>query len=374
MPLLSERQFLFDEEHGASRTMSQILRWLDALFERQPRNNVLAASMLMSFAIGGVDYIARGDLLILYLAPVFIAAWYGGSRTGGVVAMYCAAAWFISEAVKAGSEGTSPAAVWTLLARLIMFLVITKIVSKLRETMRQQVELSQFIVHDLRSPLASAITGLMSLEQMQTNLNDVEKEMVALALVSNQRALELVNSILDVSKLETGKMAIQREKVELASFLDDCFEQVALWAKGNGVEVRRTASGDAAYFDRALTARVLVNLLGNALKFSPPGSVVLLTAHSVGHEPIRFTVEDEGPGIPPDFVETIFEPFAQVAGTKGGTGLGLTFCRLAVHAQGGKIWVESALGKGTHMIFTLPYVAPASISSPHRATAFDSEA
>ncbi len=354
--------------------MKRILPRLDALFARQRKNTILAVAMIMAFVIGGLDYWSRGDLLILYLAPVFIAAWYGGSRTGGVVAIYCAAAWFISEAVKTNFEGATPSSIWTLIARLVMFLAITKIVSKLRETMRQQVELTQFIVHDLRSPLASAITGLMSLEQMQTNLNELEKEMVALALVSNQRALELVNSILDVSKLETGKMAIQREMVDLNQFLDDCFEQVALWAKGNNVEVRRVTGSESAYFDRALTARVLVNLLGNALKFSPPGSVVLLTAHSSGHEPIRFTVEDQGPGIPPDFVESIFEPFAQVAGTKGGTGLGLTFCRLAVQAQGGKIWVESTLGKGTHMIFTLPHVNPQATTIAQRAAALESEA
>jgi signal transduction histidine kinase len=220
--------------------------------------------------------------------------------------------------------------------------------------MRQQRELMQFIVHDLRSPISSSITGLLTLQQTSTALEDDEKEMVQLSLISNQRALGLVNSMLDVAKLEAGKMPIHLAKIAVDPLVSNCFEQVSLWAKSSEVRLVNDVQVFQAYLDPDLTSRVLVNLISNALKFSPPGTEVKLSVIAAGHGTIRFSVQDSGPGIPPDYLETVFNPFGQVKGTRGGTGLGLTFCRLAVHAQGGKIWVESQLGKGTTMQFTLP--------------------
>ncbi|HEY0867846.1 MAG TPA: HAMP domain-containing sensor histidine kinase, partial [Fimbriimonas sp.] len=231
---------------------------------------------------------------------------------------------------------------------------LARVLSKLRESREQQKELTGFIVHDLRSPISSAITGLITLEQTG-HLGELEQEMVTLALVSNQRALSLVNSMLDVAKLESGKMELRTEAVALDRFVDDAFDQVALWARSHEIGLVKEVHVATAMLDPALTMRILVNLLSNALKFSPPGSNVVVHVDPSPKDGIRFAVQDHGPGIPPEYAERIFEPFSQVKGTQGGTGLGLTFCRLAVHAQGGRIWVDSHLGKGTSMIFTLPH-------------------
>jgi signal transduction histidine kinase len=151
-------------------------------------------------------------------------------------------------------------------------------------------------------------------------------------------------------------MELRHETVQLDQFVEDAFAQVALWARSNEVNLVKDVHVASAILDPSLTMRVVVNLLSNALKFSPRGAAINVKIEPAGKDGVRFEVRDQGPGIPQEFANAIFEPFSQVKGTEGGTGLGLTFCRLAVHAQGGKIWVESQLGKGTRMVFTLPHV------------------
>jgi len=308
----------------------------------------------MALLIGATDYQGSSGLLIFYVAPIAIASWYGGKRIGGVIAVYCAAAWFVAVTFFGSAQVFSWSSMWSLVARAFIFLVLNHVIARLHESMRQQKELTEFIVHDLRSPLSSAITGLLTLQQSPGSMLEDDREMVQLALVSNQRALGLVNSMLDVAKLETGKMPLRIERVALDSMVSNCFEQVALWAKSDDIRLVSDVHVYQCYLDPELTGRVIVNLLSNALKFSSPGSEIKVTVANSGHGGIKVSVQDHGPGIPPDYVESLFEPFSQAKGTKGGTGLGLTFCRLAIHAQGGRIWVESALNRGTTMHFTLP--------------------
>ncbi len=321
--------------------------------------------MALAILIGVAGFFMPADLLIFYLAPIFVASWYGGWRVGSVISIYCALAWFLKEAVIAGINGVDAVEIWALVARLAVFLLITRIASMLHHRSRLQTELTHFIVHDLRSPIASAITGLHTLEQMGSVTDASSKEMVSLALVSNQRALDLVNSILDVSKLESGKMEVHYDEVDLAHLVDQCFAHVALWAKTQSVRLAHSETIARATVDPALTTRILSNLLSNALKFSPDEGLISVSIARAGRDGVHFAVQDQGPGIPPEHVDTIFEPFNQVKGTKGGTGLGLTFCRLAVQAQGGKIWVESVSGKGTTMHFVIPHPQdPAAASKP----------
>jgi signal transduction histidine kinase len=299
-----------------------------------------------------MDVHGSTGLLIVYLVPIFLAAWYGGSRVGAVIAIYCAAAWFLAGEFTAGFKDVDTVALGSFLARLAIFLVMTQVLARLRESIRLQHQLTQFIVHDLRSPISSSITGLLTLQQSGTHLDDFEQEMVSLALVSNQRALTLVNSMLDVSKLQAGSMTMNVQHVLIDEIVEEAVKQVTLWANSEEVHLEPDVNVPNGLLDRELTVRVLVNLLSNALKYSPRGGNIRIgvTAQGTG---LRFVVEDHGPGIPAEYVQTVFEPFGQVRGTKGGTGLGLTFCRLAVQAQGGRIWAESVVGKGTKMIFTI---------------------
>ena len=340
--------------HPQAKLHSRVLDSLDRWFETRSTNQILLFCLVMAILVGASDFQGATGLLIVYVAPIAIAAWYGGKRVGTVIAVYCAAAWYLAVTFLGPAHDFSPNSLLSLAARLAMFLVLTSVISRLRESMRQQRELMEFIVHDLRSPISSSITGLLTLQQTAPTLGEEDQEMIQLALVSNQRALGLVNSMLDVAKLETGKMPIHLEKVALDPLVANCFEQVALWAKSAEVRLISDVQVFQTCLDPDLTSRVMVNLLSNALKYSSPGSEVRLTVTTAAHGALRFSVQDFGPGIPADYLESVFQPFAQVKGTRGGTGLGLTFCRLAVHAQGGRIWVESQVGKGTTMHFTLP--------------------
>lgn len=330
---------------------------LDSYFQRLSRNAIVVVALIFSLVIGAVDYYTQPAVLIFYLIPVAFAAWYGGTAGGGVIAIYAAGAGYVSDIVDTNRLVDSTA-LWSLAWRVLMFLMVARILGKLQESRSQQKDMMNFIVHDLRSPISSAITGLMTLEQTSEHLDDLDREMVSLALVSNQRAVALVNSMLDLAKLENGKMEIRHECVVVDQLLADACEQVSLWAMGRHITFKRETQVERASLDPTLTVRVLVNLLSNALKYSPDGSEIEIKVIPAGKDGMRFTVRDHGPGMPAEYVGRIFEPFSQVKGTKGGTGLGLTFCRLAVTAQGGKIWVESQLGKGTQMHFTIPHIAP----------------
>jgi signal transduction histidine kinase len=340
-----------------------MLTSVDAFLKRASHNAILILALGLALLLGVADYYSSPDLLVLYIGPIVLAAWYGGTRPGAVIAIYCALAGFLTKFITNLQVLKDPAnaslfhdEIWAFSARLIIFLFIARLVAKLQASRSQQVELTQFIVHDLRSPIASSITGLMTLEMMDDNMDETQKEMVGLALVSNQRALTLVNSILDVSKLETGKMTIKKENVVISPFLSDCIDLVGLWANTQGIRFDKNLEAEVAYLDPDLTQRVIVNLLSNALKYSPENGTITVSVSPGVRDDLKFGVHDQGRGIPPEYLHTIFEPFAQVKGTKGGTGLGLTFCRLAIQAQGGKIWVESTVGKGTSMYFTLPQV------------------
>ena len=123
--------------------------------------------------------------------------------------------------------------------------------------------------------------------------------------------------------------------------------------------------------DRTLIQRVLVNLLDNALKYTPEGGQISVSGEPLHNDSVLVCVSDTGPGVPDEYREEIFQRFAQVPGAQGrrrGSGLGLTFCRLAIEAHGGKIWVEPRPGGGSRFVFRLPLVSPAAEETPEDTT------
>ena len=333
--------------------LKKTLAGLDARLLGMPRNAVLILALVLCLLVSALDVKTDFDVLLLYLMPILIASWYGGAVEGYVIAVYAAIAAEVTMILSRPNREMMPGQWVPLGMHFLIFVLVVRAMSQLRAAQVQRRQLTEFIVHDLRSPIASSITGLQTLASITDNLDEIQKEMVDLALVSNQRALTLVNSILDVSKLEVGSMEVNMQPTDLRDLFSESLRQVALWAQGADVTVDLELGVERARLDADLTSRVLVNLVSNALKYSPTGSRVLIKSEAAGKD-VRITVKDQGPGIPAEYLDTIFEPFGQVKGTKGGTGLGLTFCRLAIHAQGGKIWAESPPQQGASMIFTVP--------------------
>jgi signal transduction histidine kinase len=239
---------------------------------------------------------------------------------------------------------------------------------RLQELLRLREELTDMIIHDLRNSLEVIVSGLQMLEQVpvvETELEYVTSVVKTMGR-SVRRMRRLVDTLLDIARLEEGRVALQPQPLELLPLLDETVteERPLAQAKGLALESRLPASLPLVLADRDVLVRVLVNLLDNALKFTPGGGQVWVEAYP-DPEGVRVGIVDSGPGIPVEERERIFEKFTQVRGQAGGrrgSGLGLAFCRMAVEAHGGRIWVEDGPdGVGSRSIFVLPR-APSSAS------------
>ena len=219
--------------------------------------------------------------------------------------------------------------------------------------------LASMLVHDLRAPLT---TILAPLEMLSSNafgeLNEMQSEVAEMATRGANRLLYLVNELLDVSKLESGNMTLQPSEFLFAPVVEEALELTGVLAGRDEQLVEREYSNDfQVRADEDLLRRVLSNLLSNAVKFTPSDGRIGVGAKT-GDNEVLFWVRDEGDGVPPEYRDKIFEKFGQVEsrqeGRKLSTGLGLTFCKLAVEAHGGRIWIESEAGRGSTFFFTLP--------------------
>jgi signal transduction histidine kinase len=201
----------------------------------------------------------------------------------------------------------------------------------------------------------------MLTSDLAPQLNGIQKELLTMCTRSAHRLLGLVNDLLDVSKMESGEMNLHLTGTKPADLINDAAEQLASLAHESGIDlVREIGPGlPTLQADADLLIRVLVNLLGNALKFTPGGGTITASVRSEeGERAVTFAIQDTGEGIPQEAFERIFEKFGQVEGRQAGrkmsTGLGLTFCKMAVEAHGGRIWIESTLGRGSTFSFTIP--------------------
>jgi len=233
--------------------------------------------------------------------------------------------------------------------------------AQLEELLRLREELANMIVHDLRNPLSIINTGLELLEHAppantEAEYTDMVTEMMGRSVRRMQR---LVNTLLDMACLEEGRMTLHLLPLDVSGLVEDVIEEEGPLAQGKQVTLENRATGELprVLADPDIILRVVANLLDNAIKFTPRGEKVWVETHDEG-EKVRIEVVDTGTGIPPEERERVFEKFTQVPGQKKasrGSGLGLAFCRMAVEAHGGRIWVEDGPGgNGTRVAFTLP--------------------
>ncbi|MGF1505897.1 MAG: ATP-binding protein [Anaerolineae bacterium] len=228
---------------------------------------------------------------------------------------------------------------------------------RLSEIIRLRQETISFIIHDLRNPINLASLAINMLELGADSPQEIEKYM-GMARSAMEKMLRLIDSMLDVERLDAGEADLETSRADIMALLADVKTRFAAAALGRTVELIVEPDPDLPdlVIDANRIDRVLSNLLDNAFKFTPPGGTVTLRAYPV-EEFVVFEVNDTGPGIPDDERERVFARFAQTEGGKDkrGFGLGLAFCRSAVLAHGGEIWVdEGDDGIGTKFIFTLP--------------------
>jgi signal transduction histidine kinase len=222
--------------------------------------------------------------------------------------------------------------------------------------------LVHMIVHDLRTPLTSIIGSLMTLESADYDA-ELVREFVPASLDSANTLLEMVNTLLDINKMESGQMTLDRKPVDFAAVAEAAVSQVQGILRERGHELVTTLDPACKPInaDEEKLRRTVVNLLGNAIKFTPDGGRITL-ASGCDDTGLTFSVTDTGPGIAPEYHEKIFDKFGQVESRQAkkfaSTGLGLTFCKMVAEAHGGRIWVDSELGKGSTFSVFLPAAGP----------------
>ncbi len=235
--------------------------------------------------------------------------------------------------------------------------------------------------HELRTPL-NAIIGFAEvlLDEELAPSEDDQREFLGHILASGRHLLGLINEVLDLSKIEAGKMDLRRSRVEAGALIEEVAASVKALAAEKQISLS-TAIAPALpplWGDQAKVRQVLLNLVGNALKFTPAGGTVGIGARYVpagGQDSssderggrMEISVADTGIGIPPEEQERIFQEFQQVPGAEGkeqGTGLGLALAKRLVELHGGTIRVQSAPGQGSTFTFTLPAGAPPRTQAP----------
>ena len=239
-----------------------------------------------------------------------------------------------------------------------------RLLAKMRE------DLTHTMVHDLRNPLTGISTALQLLDSKLVEvITPAQHRLFEIATNSTQRMVDLVNSILDLSRLEKGKMPLNRTPLSLPDLFAETLRLQSPLYSAKHLQVGSDASPTLplAFADTEVIERVLQNIVGNAIKFTPAGGTITIQATELAGKVsacenaqevpcsfLRVSVTDSGPGVPPELRDKLFEKFVVGEQQERGSGLGLAFCKLAVQAHGGDIWVESGPTGGAVFVFTLP--------------------
>lgn len=231
------------------------------------------------------------------------------------------------------------------------------------ELERSREELTHMIVHDLRSPLTTVTTSLRLINTTipkDTPYWSVVESTTEVSHRAIRKILNRVNSMLDIAKMQSGKLALNYEQVDLIPLVQGVLNDMSPIAVDMQVRIELQASQNSMMLtaDADKIERVVMNLVDNALKYSPSDGVITVRIdHNGTSDRIKVDVVDEGPGVPAEYKTKLFESFMQIEGSRprrGGVGLGLTFCKLVVDAHRGQLWVEDNPGGGSIFSLTLP--------------------
>jgi len=236
-------------------------------------------------------------------------------------------------------------------------LIILRDVTRERRLEKTRDDLTKTMVHDLRNPLTVIMEALYLLTEPDVSEAD-QQQILKSAQNSAQWMLNLINRILSISRLESGEMPLEPYRIPLVTLVSDMIELQTPLAGEKQLRLQNDVPKTLppAWVDTELIGRVLQNLIGNAIKFTPRENTIQVTAQLEASSPAHLlvAVHNPGPAIPPELQDRLFEKFVTGRHPESGTGLGLAFCRLAVEAHGGRIWVESGTDHLTTFKFTLP--------------------
>ncbi len=319
------------------------------------------------------DYLPAG---YFYTIPVIIGGLYLGYPGGIGVPILSIVLFHIVEKALPHRAYAEADFLWLIL--LIVLGTITAETQKDRQRARQhsrqleqlnraREELTALIVHDLRTPLAGLLNVMRLIEEEhRASLPPGHAQLLEIALSTGEDMSGMISDLLSLHAMESGALELREAELRPVDTIEGAVKQVSPLARQRKVEIQVNLTEGLPMFlgDEVMLERVLVNLLGNALRFSPEGSKILVEVERVGSE-IIFCVADVGPGIPAHLKERIFEKFASIDHETGkhiSTGLGLAFARMAAQAHSGRIWLESPWvsadddrpARGSRFCFALP--------------------
>lgn len=216
--------------------------------------------------------------------------------------------------------------------------------------------------HELRTPL-NAILGYSEFMQLDPIAGDNArlKEYASNIHSSGRMLHDLISDLLDLSRIEQGRIDLHLERVDLAAVVRDCVDQIRAMGLTHGIDISVHVAEDleAFYIDRRAIEQVTLNLVTNAVKHTPSEGAIDITIDTSSRGRVRLAVKDTGAGIPPELLENIFEPYVcgdpLTSGGERGYGLGMSICKRLIEAHGGSIAIDSTLGEGTVVTVTLPY-------------------
>ncbi|MEQ9609208.1 MAG: ATP-binding protein [Kiloniellaceae bacterium] len=239
---------------------------------------------------------------------------------------------------------------------------LARAAARAEEASRLKSEFLATMSHELRTPL-NAILGFSEILKSQlptANKEETRREYADSIWLSGHHLLNIVDDVLDMSKVEAGEMVLEREPFDPVPLLESCLRLVEKQAENQSVTLDSNiaAALPAVHGDERRIKQVLINLLSNAVKFTPEGGRISVWLGAAADGALQFTVSDSGIGIAPENIEKVLTPFGQVETTYarrfGGTGLGLPIAKSLVEMHGGRFMLESTLGEGTKVSFTLP--------------------
>jgi len=279
--------------------------------------------------------------------------------------------WHVEDLLQEGGSGGGPEEVTTAASRRVLETGATAVVGASGErigtivllrdvTERKQVEqlreeLTHMMVHDLRTPLTGIETSLQAI-QPAVQEDELHSQLVGVGLQSSKRLLRMIEAMVDIGRLEAGQMPLKESTIDVGELISGVAGELQSHAAAKDIEIEvRVEPGVTARADRDVVERVVFNLVGNALKFVPRAAEVEVSCRDNGEGAVVVAVRDTGPGISKENQTRVFDRFTEAGQRQQwGSGLGLAFCKLAVDAQGGEIWVESELGEGSTFLFTVP--------------------
>lgn len=233
---------------------------------------------------------------------------------------------------------------------------------KISESERLKKDLTDMVVHDMRVPIHAVMGSLETLSDLaQSKLNSKETRLLEMARSSGQTLVQMIDDLMDISRLEEQKISLKRTVLPVSELLYSAVTQIGLLIKSKKLTLGIEFDDDLpdVSIDKGRVVRVLVNLLNNSIQHtSPEGTIKLEAVNSPDRSVVYISVSDTGEGIPKEFHGKIFEKFVQVQTSRArkpsSIGLGLTFCKLVIESHGGRIWVESEPGAGCKFTFSLP--------------------